>query len=356
MTRVAVGHFEPDRPVTFTGFCNYAANSWDMSHWGRKLLRIDIDNKDTGKEYAVPPDNPFVGKAGIKPEIYANGFRNLWGLGWDLEGNLWASDVGQDVFEEINLIKPGLNYGWADGANGERTASGDRYHVGIGFEGKCETALQNRTTINKNLDCSKYEEAYHIFPHASVADNTHISCITNGAVYRADKSSPFYGYYIFSDTNSSKLIALKKGGKPQFVGQAPNTLSRNSDGHDGIVHMTSDSFGNIFATMLSWYENTEFRDIYRLDHPQLNPASTPIVTANNFQAEKRWQKGMVIQPIVNHTSGTARFSFPHNTSKADIYLANGTLVATVNRVGDRNYVGEIPASINAQLVYLKFYP
>ncbi len=351
---VSLMQFGPDGYLyAFLG--DYKADSWNMNDWGRKLLRIDIDKKDPGKEYAVPPDNPFVNTPGVKPEIYANGFRNLWGIGFDLDGNLWASDVGQHIFEEMNFVKPGLNYGWSDGGNGEWYPNGDKYHFGPGFSGNCETAVKNGTTISKNLDCSKYENPYHVFPHSTQSDNTHIHCITNGAVYTGDKSSPFYGQYIFSDTRSSKLLALKKGGKPQFIGQAPNGFSSNTDGHDGIVHLTSDSYGNIFATMLSWYPNSKFREIYHLDHPQLKGAVNPTVGIRNIVRKPDWQQGMVIQPVVKHINGSSRFSFPNNTSKAEIYLANGTKVATVNRRGIDNYLGELPASIKASLVYLKFY-
>jgi len=71
-----------------------------------KILRLELDG-------SPPADNPFVGRPGARPEIYAFGFRNPWRIGFDpVGGRLWATDVGQNTIEEIDVVTPGGDYGW----------------------------------------------------------------------------------------------------------------------------------------------------------------------------------------------------------------------------------------------------
>jgi len=82
-----------------------------------KILRID-PTPSGGRAYTVPPDNPFVGRADVAPEIFAWGLRNPWRFSWDRRTlDLWIADVGQDQWEEIDFrpagAPPGANFGWS---------------------------------------------------------------------------------------------------------------------------------------------------------------------------------------------------------------------------------------------------
>src|SRR5687767_3222049 len=81
-----------------------------------KMLRIDVSPREG---YGVPKDNPFVGRADARPEIWAYGLRNAWRFSFDREtGLLYAADVGEERWEEVNLITRGGNYGWSEREGG----------------------------------------------------------------------------------------------------------------------------------------------------------------------------------------------------------------------------------------------
>lgn len=86
----------------------------DVTDFLSSILRIDVHNRSDGKKYRVPPDNPFVGRDRIKPEIWAYGFRNPWRMAFDAKnGDLWVGDVGWELWELVYLVERGGNYGWS---------------------------------------------------------------------------------------------------------------------------------------------------------------------------------------------------------------------------------------------------
>lgn len=84
----------------------------DLSKLLGSMLRIDVDHRHGDKPYAVPPDNPFAGRPGARPEIWAYGLRNPWRYSFDEAGRLIVADVGQDEFEELDIVERGDNLGW----------------------------------------------------------------------------------------------------------------------------------------------------------------------------------------------------------------------------------------------------
>jgi glucose/arabinose dehydrogenase len=152
----------------------------DLSKLFGKVLRLDVDHKDPGKNYAVPKDNPFVGRRGARPEIWAYGLRNVWRMAFDRKtGKLWASDVGQNLYEEIDLIDKGGNYGWnvreglhPFGARG----SGPRKDL-------IEPIWEYRHDVGKSL--------------------------TGGLVYRGRRLPELDGWYLYADYVTAKVWALR---------------------------------------------------------------------------------------------------------------------------------------------------
>ena len=97
--------------ATYSGDPNN--NAQNLSSFLGKMLRIGVDPPfATGKEYAIPADNPFAGGGGL-PEIYAYGLRNPWRFSFEpVTNRMFVADVGQDSFEEIDIMQKGGNYGW----------------------------------------------------------------------------------------------------------------------------------------------------------------------------------------------------------------------------------------------------
>ena len=91
-----------------------AVFSQDPTSLLSSILRIDVTNPQDGKNYGIPPDNPFFGNdSGFREEIFAYGFRNPWRFSFDQSnGTLFAGDVGDKRREEIDVVENGKNYGW----------------------------------------------------------------------------------------------------------------------------------------------------------------------------------------------------------------------------------------------------
>ncbi len=187
-----------------------------------KILRIDVDHKDAGKNYAIPKDNPWAGQAGAAPEAFAMGIRNTWRMSFDRKtGTLWQADVGQDLWEEINIITKGGNYGWnlREGLHKFKDGSDAKPEL-------IEPVWEYHHTIGKS--------------------------ITGGVVYRGKKVPELDGCYLYGDFVSGKLWGLKYDEKAKKV--AVNYLLQGDNlpvmtyGEDesGEVYFTT-PFGQIFT-------------------------------------------------------------------------------------------------------------
>jgi putative heme-binding domain-containing protein len=97
-----------------SGIADQYQTGQDLGTLAGKILRIDVDHPDKGKPYGVPKDNPYVGRAGARPEIWAYGLRQPWKTSFDrATGDFWTGNVGQDLWEQVYLIERGGNYGWS---------------------------------------------------------------------------------------------------------------------------------------------------------------------------------------------------------------------------------------------------
>lgn len=145
-----------------------------------KILRIDVNQKAEGKNYAIPTDNPFINQAGKRPEIFAWGLRNPWKFSFDkATRRLFVGDVGQDKYEEIDIVEKGKNYGW-------RIQEG--YHC---------------YDPDKNCNTSGLTAPIHEYDHGLG------NSVTGGYVYRGSAIPAIVGKYVFADW-SGKLFYLQE--------------------------------------------------------------------------------------------------------------------------------------------------
>ncbi|NOZ53533.1 MAG: PQQ-dependent sugar dehydrogenase [Gammaproteobacteria bacterium] len=172
------------------------------------LLRIDVDKADP---YAVPDDNPFVGKAQGLAEIYAWGLRNPWRWSFDRETQvLWLADVGQNNWEEVNIIKKGGNYGWniREGTHCYRSRDCD------------DKTLQNPIVeYSHKQGCS----------------------ITGGFVYRGKAIPTLQGVYLYGDYCSGTVWGIVKQREDQFQAvkliESGLNIASFSEGKDGELYV-----------------------------------------------------------------------------------------------------------------------
>jgi putative heme-binding domain-containing protein len=142
------------------------------------ILRIDVRGAAPGQPYAVPPDNPFVGQAGIRPEIWCYGFRNPWRMSFDRStGRLWIGDVGWERWELVYCAEKGGNFGWSI-MEGPTPCIPDAKH--------------GPTPILPPA---------HAIPHPEAAS------ITGGFVYRGKKLKGYEGKYIYGDWDTRRIWA-----------------------------------------------------------------------------------------------------------------------------------------------------
>ncbi len=169
-----------------------------------KLLRIDVSH---GAPYAIPADNPFV-KGGGRAEIYAYGFRNPWRFSFDREtGELWLADVGQNGWEEINVVERGKNYGWR--------------------------VMEGNHCFLPPLGCNRAGLAP---PRAEYRNKSPRCSITGGYVYRGQTVPALTGVYVFGDYCSGEVMALR-GDKPEVLTSSKLRIASLGEDEQGEIYV-----------------------------------------------------------------------------------------------------------------------
>jgi len=231
-----------------------AGNGQNPSALLGKILRIDVNGRTEmpgggrGKAgrtlpYAIPADNPFVGEpdlagSGARHEIYAWGLREPWRFSFDRQtGELWAGDVGQDLWEEVDLIVKGGNYGWPVREGSHHFKPGP---VGAQF---IEPLME-------------YPHKANLLPESRFPNHGVGACIVGGYVYRGNKYPALRGVYVYADYVVGTIWGMRyENGKltaDAMLLAQPKNIESFSEDNDGELYVLSfdaqaENTGRIFA-------------------------------------------------------------------------------------------------------------
>ncbi len=175
------------------------------------ILRLDVDHQDPPLAYAVPSDNPFTGQSEARGEIWAYGLRNVWRFSFDrATGELWAGDVGQDRWEEIDLITRGGNYGWS--------------------------VREGQHAFGRHGAAGPFEAPIVEHPRGEARS------ITGGYVYRGRRLPALRGAYVYGDFVTGLIWCLRYNGQRvtehHYLARVPAISSFGED-RDGELYITS---------------------------------------------------------------------------------------------------------------------
>jgi glucose/arabinose dehydrogenase len=152
-------------------------NGQDLTTLLGSMLRVDVDNPQAGLGYGIPSDNPFLEHEGARPELWAIGLRNPWRFTFAPDGRMIVADVGQDAWEEIDIVRAGDNLGWS--------------------------VREGYTCFHEHADCGKqFIEPIHVYGR-----DIGLS-LTGGHVYTGDSIAWLRGHYLFADFISGRFFAL----------------------------------------------------------------------------------------------------------------------------------------------------
>lgn len=207
-------------------------NGQDINELLGKILRLDVNG---AQPYAVPGDNPFVGVAG-RDEIYAYGFRNPWRYSFDREtGTLYAGDVGQNAYEEVDVVTRGGNYGW-------KVMEGTH----------CRPPTTGCDTSGKILPIFEYSH--------DGSNGVPSGCsITGGHVYRGSAIPSLVGKYVFADycVGSGQLFTIEAGDPTATLmptGASSEPVASFGEDEAGELYVVTDSVfggrGGIYRIVL----------------------------------------------------------------------------------------------------------
>jgi glucose/arabinose dehydrogenase len=187
----------------------------DLTQLTCKVLRIDVDQREPGKTYHVPADNPFVGQENVRPETWCYGLRNPWRIATDAAtGQIWVGNNGQDHWEQVYLIERGANYGWS--------------------------IMEGGHPFYPDRKRGPHEISPPVMDHP----HSEARSLTGGLVYYGDNPGllELEGAYLYGDYATGKIWALRHNGKQMTwqdeIADTQLAITDFAFGSDGDIWIT----------------------------------------------------------------------------------------------------------------------
>jgi len=274
-----------------------------------KMLRIDVNNPNP-PYYSIPAANPFAGSTTVKPEIIAKGLRNPWRWSFDKQtGDMWIADVGQDAWEEVDVVKAdsilNKNYGW-------RCFEGT--HV---YDSACKAQPNNVFPIFE-------------YPHNSATGGI---SITGGYVYRGSEYAALQGYYICTDYVSRNGWLIK----PDGSGGWNTTMQTNWP--DSLVSFGEAANGTLYALSLNG-------TLYKVAAG--NALAVHLVSFNGRETGNKFE---IYWQAESEEAGDV-YVIEQRANLSDPYVEVSRITAASNRASN-NYVVKVPLAAGKTYYRLK---
>jgi glucose/arabinose dehydrogenase len=262
------------------------------------ILRIDVDGQEGDKPYGIPDGNPLVGKAGLD-EHYAWGFRNPWRMGFS-DGKLFAADVGQNMFEEANIIRKGGNYGW--------NVREGTHCFKPGPEGSRNPPEECPTETPPDVrDGEPLVDPIVEYPHTYEGEGVG-SAVIGGYLYGREDIPALAGKYVFGDFRKTKETETPTG----------SLLAATPSGDDGLWDVAELSVENTDGGVLGGYILALGRD---------NEGRLYVLTTENPGSEATGAVHRIVPPNQPQQSATATGNTTAGNATATP-AANTTTTAT----------------------------
>ncbi|QBI55546.1 PQQ-dependent sugar dehydrogenase [Streptomonospora litoralis] len=265
------------------------------------IVRIDVSQACGGLAYCVPEDNPFVGVADARPEIWVYGLRNPWRFSFDPKnGSMWIADVGQGIHEEVNHLQAdegGTNFGWPC-REGPAEYDAER----------CDPAAD-------------YTDPVFSYTH----EGTNCS-VTGGLVYRGERYADLAGgTYVMTDYCSANTWGIRHTGGGEYTTEPIGTLPIQ------VTSLGADASGELYAV------NDLPGGLHRVGFEALPP---PVSCTVGYTVDSEWGDGFTASLEVTNTGDepiegwTLEWDFPGDQQVTNAWQAevtqDGTTVSAAN--------------------------